>query len=56
MNKNELKQGLILCITTLCNMNGRMPDPSELYSALGSRYLEVIEEYLAEKNVLSAAA
>ncbi len=56
MNKNELKQRLILCVATLCNINGFMPDASELRSALGGEYTEVLEEYLAEKNALMAVA
>ena len=47
MTKNELKQAMITCIETLKKLNGRTPCPTELVSALGAEYKEVLAEYLA---------
>ena len=56
MNKQELRQKLMICVSTLMNLNGTMPGAPELYSALGTEYTEVLEEFLAEKNSCRAAA
>ena len=56
MTKQELHQKLMICVSTLMNLNGCMPGAPELYSALGSEYEEVLEEYLANRNIHRAAA
>ncbi len=56
MNKQELKQKLMICVSTFMNLNGCMPGAPELYSALGNEYAEVLEEYFADKNIHRAAA
>jgi len=56
MTKQELRQKLMICVSTLMNLNGSVPGAPELYSALGSEYKEVLEEYLADGNIHWAAA
>ena len=45
MTKNEKKQTLMVCVSTLCKLNGCMPGSAELTIALGSDYEDVISEY-----------
>ena len=47
MTKSELKQKMILCISTLSILNGRTPDKEELNAALGSEYAEVLADYFS---------
>lgn len=56
MNKNELKQRMMLCIITLKNIYGRMPGAEELYTALGQQYSEVLAEYLRKNLKIVTAA
>ena len=51
MSKNELNQKMILCISTLRNLNGHAPDAAELYRALGEEYAEVLADYLNRDHV-----
>ena len=48
MTKNELRQRLHVCVSTLENLNGCMPSVKELYRALGKEYEEVLAEYLGQ--------
>ena len=43
----ELRQKLMLCITTMERLDGRAPEVSELLDALGWEYAEVLAEYVA---------
>ena len=50
MTKSEMNQKMMLCISTLYKLNGRVPDAAELYRALGSEYAEVLADYVCESN------
>ena len=56
MGRKELRQQLDVCVSTLRNLNGYEPSVTELYSALGSEYKDVISEYLDEKDPLAIVA
>ena len=56
MSRNELKQKMILCICTLQKLNGSDPTATELRSALGSEYEDVIAEYYGEKRLFTLVA
>ncbi len=43
--KQEMRQTLYVCVSTLYRLNGRMPAAAELYTALGSEYAQVLAEY-----------
>ena len=47
MTKAEIRQTMMICITTLEKLNGRAPRPDELYSALGTEYEAVLNEFLS---------
>ena len=47
---SELKQKLMLCVSTLYRLNGRRPNALELYTALGNEFEEVLEEYLEKDD------
>ena len=46
MTREELRQAMMVCISTLQKLNGQMPGPEELYIALGAEYKTVLAEYL----------
>ena len=56
MNKQELRQKMMMCVATLMNLNGSMPGAPELYAALGNDYKEVLEEFFSGKYTYCAAA
>ncbi len=43
---DELRQRLMMCVSTLYRLNGRKPGALELYTALGNEFEEVLKEYL----------
>lgn len=47
MTKAELRQTMMICIVTLEKLNGRIPTPDELYSALGTEYEGLLMEFLS---------
>ena len=46
ITRDELRQTMMVCISTLQMMKGQMPTPQELFHALGEAYREVLTEYL----------
>ena len=56
MTNNELKQRFHVCVSTLKNLNGRMPSVKELYQALGEEYKEILLEYLKETDLYLCVA
>ena len=38
----ELQQRMMVCVSTMERLNGRMPEVSELADALGTEYEEVV--------------
>ena len=44
----ELRQKMMVCVSTMERLNGRAPAIGELRVALGSEYDEVLEEYAVE--------
>lgn len=51
MTKQDMKQTLMVCVSILKNLNGRMPSKEELYSALGEKYTEVLTDYLSTNKM-----
>ena len=47
MTKAELRQTMMTCIVTLEKLNGRTPNPDELYIALGTEYKGLLMEFLS---------
>ncbi len=56
MTKKEFRQKLDVYVSTMKNLNGYGPSVTELYSALGNEYAEVIAEYMSTQNPFSLAA
>ena len=56
MTKQDMKQIMLVCVSTLKNLNGCMPEAEELYTALGEGYAEVLIEYLSVQKTASLAA
>ena len=54
MTKAEMRQTMMTCITTLEKLNGRAPRPDELYSALGTEYEAVLNEFLSGSTEAAA--
>ena len=55
MTKNELRQKMVMCITTLEKLTGKMPTAEELFSALGKEYEAVLAEYFSAQGTVTAA-
>ena len=53
MTRIELKQKMMMCITTLEKLTGKIPTIEELFSALGNEYEEVLADY--SENLVPAA-
>ena len=43
----ELRQKMMVCVSTMERLNGRAPGVDELVDALGTEYTEVLAEYVA---------
>ena len=56
MTKNEMKQKLMTCISTLQRLNGSLPSVKDLYHALGSEYDGILAEYIAENSNMAAVS
>lgn len=56
MTKQDMKQILMVCVSTLKNLNGCMPGVEELCSALGEEYAEILTEYMDEYKIAACAA
>ena len=55
MKKDELRQTMMVCITTLEKLNGHEPSAEELSMALGMEYETVLAEYLTGCRIMRAA-
>ena len=51
MTLAEKMQKLIMCVSTLYRLNGCMPSRTELATALGKEYSDVLSEYTEIKNM-----
>ena len=54
MTIKEMEQTMNLCAVTLQKLNGTAPDYKELYSALGTGYENLINEYMRKAKSKAA--